>query len=187
MIQFGVQWSAGSPRSGHISEAFTEAERERFHNLLLLAAESPFEGERVNAIEAATRLAAKHGMTLQEAARADAAPPPPPPQPTVARWAPQRDVARFVHMSEQFIKADKKRREEALQEARDRGLDADERRSAAERPSTRAAFSRAKRNGVSHARVLLAETTLPLQEVADLSGLDIYQVVGMKLKMRASA
>ena len=174
------------PRSGHISEAFTESERERFHNLLLLAAESPFEGERVNAIEAATRLAAKHGLTLQEAARADAAPPPPPPQPTVARWSPHRDLARFVHMSEQFIKADKKRREEALREARERGLDADERR-AADRPAKRPAFNRAKRNGVSHARVLLAETTLPLQEVADLSGLDIYQVVGMKLKMRASA
>ena len=125
-------------------------------------------------------------MTLQDAARADAAPPPPPPEPTVARWSPHRDLARFVHMNEQFIKADKQRREEALAEAKARGLDSDERRHA-ERAPKRAAFSRAKRNGVSHARVLLAETTLPLQEVADLSGLDIYQVVGMKLKMRATA
>ena len=31
-----------------ISAAFTEAERQRFHNLLQLAAESPFEGERSN-------------------------------------------------------------------------------------------------------------------------------------------
>ena len=35
-----------------------------------------------------------------------------------------------------------------------------------------------------HAAVLLRETRLPFREVADITGLDIYDVVGMKLKMR---
>ena len=47
----------------------TTAERERFHNLLLMAKESPFEGERTNALEAAERMAQRHDMTLEEAAR----------------------------------------------------------------------------------------------------------------------
>lgn len=153
----------------------------------MLAAESPFEGERVNALSAATRLAAKHGMTLQEAARRGVAPPPPSPPrpPTVACRPAEHDLARFIHLTEQYIKADKKRRERALAEARARGLDSEETETP-ERPYRRPFYSRTKRNGASHARILLAETCLPLREVAALSGLDIYQVVGMKLKMRAS-
>ena len=44
-----------------------------------------------------------------------------------------------------------------------------------------------KRSPGSFARVLLAETSLPLEEIVSLTGLDIYTVVGMKLKLRASA
>ena len=52
----------------------TAAERERFHNLLLMAKESPFEGERSNALEAAERMAKRNGLTLEEAARSEAKP-----------------------------------------------------------------------------------------------------------------
>ena len=43
------------------------AERERFHNLLLMAKESPFEGERSNALEAADL--ARSVVSLQDAPR----------------------------------------------------------------------------------------------------------------------
>jgi hypothetical protein len=35
-----------------------------------------------------------------------------------------------------------------------------------------------------HARVLLEETTLPIEEIADITGLDVYKVAGLKLKLR---
>ena len=56
-------------RRRSISEPFTEEERTRFRNLLELANSSKFDGERANALAAATRIATKHGMTLDEAAR----------------------------------------------------------------------------------------------------------------------
>lgn len=181
-----------SGKEAAISRPFTEEERQRFHNLLLLAAESPFEGERVNAVDAATRMASRHGMSLQEAARHDPTPDPPRqeaprPDKSTAEWRTERDRAAYVHMSEQFLKMDQERRRRAMEEARSRGLDAEERRAAQRRPVYRQNKNPSKRNPESHARVLLSETSLPLQEVADLSGLDFYRVVGMKLKMRSPA
>ena len=35
-----------------------------------------------------------------------------------------------------------------------------------------------------HARILLTETSLRLREIVDITGLDIYQVVGLKLSLR---
>jgi hypothetical protein len=32
--------------------------------------------------------------------------------------------------------------------------------------------------------VLLEETTLPIEEIADITGLDVYKVAGLKLKLR---
>ena len=52
-----------------INIEFTYRERERFRNLLELAKSSKFDGERTNAMAAATRLATKHGLSLEEAAR----------------------------------------------------------------------------------------------------------------------
>ena len=60
----------------------------------------------------------------------------------------------------------------------------------AERRKEKAAAARTprrnnrKRDANSHARVLLQETSLPMEEICMLTGLDIYEVVGMKLKMR---
>jgi hypothetical protein len=41
-------------------------------------------------------------------------------------------------------------------------------------------------NPTRHAAILLKETSLPFNEVARITGLNVYKVVGMKLKMRAA-
>lgn len=163
---------------------FDESERTRFHNLLKLAAESPFKGERAAALAAAGRMAKSHGMTLQEAATGGPEPEPPK-QPFVARSGPHavraRDVGRAIHLMDNWVANDKARREAALAEAFERGLDDDKRkRDTAKVP--RRNFT--KRNPQSHAKVLLQETSLPLLEICSLTGLDIYEVVGLKLKLR---
>lgn len=173
-----------------ISERFTDAEQERFRNLLELAARSPYPGERANALAAATRLADRHGLTLEEAARGETTPsPPPPPEREAAATARAESVfARALHMMDVQLRADKARREAALQAARERGLDAEE--EAARRRSQRQSRTSAKRwrrNPYVHARVLLRETALPLQDIVDITGLDIYKIVEMKLKMREEA
>lgn len=137
-------------------------------------------------------MASRHGMSLQEAARSDPTPDPPRQEAPktnkhTAEWRTERDMAAYVHMSEQFLQMDKERRQRAMEEARRRGLDASERRAAERQTIYRSNKNPSKRNPESHARVLLSETSLPLREVADLSGLDFYRVVGMKLKMRVLA
>ena len=175
----------------HTSEAkggplpFSESERTRFHNLLKLAAESPFKGERSAALAAADRLAKRHGMTLQEAATGGPEPEVPN-KPSMARRGPHdvrgRDVGRAVHLVDTWTVNDKARREAALAEAYERGLDRERgKRSSVQAPRRNAS----KRNPHSHAKILLQETSLPLLEICSLTGLDIYEVVGMKLKMRA--
>ena len=164
---------------------FTKGARARFHNLLKLAAESPFEGERGNALAAAERMASGLGMTLAEAAGAaedrgawHAIPEPPPPQ--------TEGLTRFaqaIHLMDHYLYADKARRENALAAARARGLDAEERAVlAARRPDKLA--SRRRMDPFRHAAMLLRETSLSFHEVAQITGLDIYKVVGLKLKMR---
>lgn len=173
---------------------FSEAERERFHALLLLAAESPFEGERKNALAAADRLAQQHGMTMDEAAAApdltqaptQPARPSTPPERELRRAA-ASDFSGIVNLMDHFVVDDKKRRDEALQEAYDKGLDSAERKAAerqGRRPAWKPKSAGPRRNPRAHAHVLLAETSMPLTEIVSLTGLDIYEVVGMKLKLR---
>tara|TARA_R110002110_G_scaffold115008_3_gene285210 strand:+ start:10574 stop:11134 length:561 start_codon:yes stop_codon:yes gene_type:complete len=183
----------------------TTAERERFHNLLLMAKESPFEGERTNALEAAERMAQRHDMTLEEAARSggeglqkpgEQNPAPKPPSSfeqaeaeAAARERAFAESARFMRDMEDHARSDKARRDEALKAAYDRGLDAEERRRA-ERAASRDKTVRKngrKRNPLVHARVLLKETRLPIKEIASICGLDVYTVAGLKLKMREEA
>ena len=172
---------------------FSEAERERFHALLKLAAESPFEGERRNALAAADRLAKQHGMTMDEAAAPpDMAPAPWPvrsaaPTERELRRADAQEYAGVVNLMDHFVNDDKKRREEALREAYERGLDSVERKAAErreKRPAWKSKSAGARRNPRAHAHVLLSETSMPLTEIVSLTGLDIYEVVGMKLKLR---
>ncbi len=169
---------------------FNAAERERFHALLKLAAESPYEGERGNALAAAERLASQHGMTLDEAALSEP-PAPKTTEPFMRSTKREREaasaVASVINLMEYSLRADKARRDEALREAQERGLNAAERRRAERSPQTRRQARPSKRNPEAHAEVLLAETSLPLKEIVSLTGLDIYEIVGMKLKMRANA
>lgn len=176
----------------------TLREQERFHNLLIVAKESPFAGERRNALAAATRMADRMGLTLEEAARSggeryqDPAPgrrrPGTSPFDDLAemfRHGDHSPRARQTFRSEEMRRAREKRRhEEALAAARARGLDRDERQpvqDAAPRPWH---YNPHRRSPTSHARVLLAETRLSLAEIASISGLDLWAVAGLKLRMR---
>lgn len=162
----------------------------------MLASESPFEGERSNALAAAERMARRKGMTLDEAAAMRSQPAQEQAQPESQRPMSESErsfnsrFATATHLMDQEIRAEKARREAALKAAQERGLDAEERR-AAERRSrqqgTARSNSKARMNPYRHAAVLLKETSLPFREVANITGLDIYQIVGMKLKMRKVA
>jgi len=181
-----------------ITASFTDAERKRFQGLLRLAAESPFAGERANAFAAATRLAARHGLTVEEAAAGDDRAP-------LAQAADRRqsspmnetmggrswfadydppEVGRFMHLTDLAIRLAKMQHEAAVAEARARGLDAAA-EAAARRQADRVQRQSGRRmNPRDHARILLTETSLRLREIVDITGLDIYQVVGLKLALR---
>lgn len=183
-----------------IAKPFTETDRERLRNLLELAESSPFPGERDNALAAAKRLAERYDMSLEEAASRQ----------TDRQRAPGRP-GRHSAMDEDFVspfvyrpdrktadrwqrtsldpaaqEAEKKRWQEAVDAARQRGLDGGE-KSETDRFGTRRPNSRSRRNPIAHATVLLKETSLPFEEIADITGLDIYDVIAMKLKLRAAA
>ena len=76
--------------------------------------------------------------------------------------------------------------QEAVQNARNRGLEWTnaERTAGIFRPRS---FSKARRHPVKHAEVLLNETSLPIQEIMEITGLNVYQVVSLKLKLRVAA
>ena len=177
-----------------IIKEFTKAERIRFRNLLELAKSSKFDGERANALEAAKRIAKKHGMSLDEA----------------ARWTPEstldagrnhgtafyqkkgngEDAGFFYRGGDrQKDEFDKKRWQEAVKQAQGRGLDRAERKhsEAKEADTSKRRTNRSRRDPIKHASILLKETSLPFKEIADITGLDIYKIVGMKLKMRKAA
>ena len=132
-------------------------------------------------------MAKKAGLSLEEAATL----------PNEARrqertenpWqAQEREAAeRFaqaVHLMDHYLRTDKARRDAALRVARERGLDGAER--AAARRNQDRAVSRRRMAPNKHAAVLLRETSFSFKEIADITGLNIYEVVGMKLKMRAA-
>ena len=176
-----------------ISTAFTESERNRFRNLLELANSSKYKGERENALAAATRIAKKHDMSLEEA----------------ARWAPSettdnnkampreefyqksRKGADFADsaQTQQDSEDEKKRWQAAVDRAKDRGLDkAEEAKKAAQAAANaRRKNSKSRRNPKIHADILLKETSFSFDEIADITGLSVYEVIAMKLKSRNAA
>ncbi|HEY7689280.1 MAG TPA: hypothetical protein VH835_11325 [Dongiaceae bacterium] len=151
-----------------------------------LAAESPFAGERENALAAAKRLAERHGMTLEEAAGDSALPRRQQTGFASQTTATQAEAARYVHLMDWQIAVAKMRRDSALSAARSRGLDAHEfaRR---RMPEKRVRANPRRLDPWTHARVLLAETNLRLADIVQITGLTIYQVVGLKLNMRRAA
>jgi len=121
-------------------------------------------------------------MTLEEAAEAGQAGP----RPQEFTPTPDPDFSAFaqaVHLMDYHLAVDKMRREAALQDAIRRGLVNDEPVPPKFQKAT--AQKRRRMNPWRHARVLLSETSLPFREIATITGLDIYQVVGLKLKMRS--
>lgn len=151
-----------------------------------LAANSPFQGERDAALAAAERLVSKHGMTLDEAAQravedneTEAR------EQARAKTHAEQDAARRFREAEARRAADKERWEQAWQDAKARGLDEQPKEKPKGPPPnfTRPRSNR-RRNPVVFAQVLLKETGLPLQEIAAITQLDMYQVVGLKLKLR---
>lgn len=174
------------PELKTISTSLSQKEQERFHNLLKLAANSPYKGERDAALAAAERLVAKHGMTLDEAAQRekdDNLSGPSPAEKAQARA--EQDMARRFREAEARRAADKERWEQAWREAQARGLDGEQgEKSRQQQSDFYRPRSNRRRNPVTFAKVLLKETSLPLHEIAAITQLDIYQVVGLKLKLR---
>ena len=167
-----------------ISTPITAAEQTRFRNLLELANSSEFDGERTNALDAARRLAERHGMTLEEAARTGLEQRQPLPTTADGR-RPDPRAAYFAHAHQQAVEREKRRWEDAVQKARERGLDGGLDAAAARSDRPRRA-SKSRRNPIVHASLLLEETHLPFNEIADITGLSVYAIVGMKLKMRSA-
>jgi hypothetical protein len=186
-VVYSVRLSVNRSGGRVITEPFSEAEYQRFRNLLELASSSPYQGERENALAAAERLAGRHGMTLDEAATGRTQGPAqeaPRAQPNMSQ---EHDLARVVHLMDYQIQLDKARIAEAMQKAVDRGLDEAERRRAATPRIWRTYRSSRRMEPHRHARVLLDETSLPISEIAGITGLDVHKVAALKLKLRRDA
>ena len=190
--------------------SFPEKERLRFRKLLEVAHSTSYDGEREAALDAAARLAGSYGMTLHEAAgmqdprenkktksrpkrqpgfRADfgAAR-----SESVGSWWAQNTRGE-QHLEKDSVAADKKRREAALEDAIQRGLDTDE-IAAAERKKNapKRVYQRSKRmsswrSRPEFVRVLLKETRMSAKEIAAVAGVTVYDVFREKLLMRSSA
>ena len=81
---------------------------------------------------------------------------------------------------------DKARWQSAVKEAQNRGLDWSEQKKTV-RELRHHNFGKARRHPVKHAQVLLNETSLPFFEIAQITGLNVYQVVTIKLQLREAA
>ena len=81
---------------------------------------------------------------------------------------------------------DKARWQSAVKEAQNRGLDWSEQKKTV-RELRQHNFRKARRHPVKHAQVLLNETSLPFFEIAQITGLNVYQVVTIKLQLREAA
>jgi len=101
-----------------------------------------------------------------------------------------RKFSAFVHMTDYQIYLDKQRRDNARREAEARGLDSEEKREAARRAATASRFTRRSKAQMppeKHAWALVRETRLSYQEIARITGLDIYDVLLMKIQWLRAA
>ena len=171
---------------GSIPTGFAEAERTRFRSLLALAAGSSYDGEREAALAAARRLASRHGMSLSEAARSGGEPEFVREESPFERMRRAREAARAhaFRESERQAEEDRARFRAAWEDALRRGLDREEKRARRQPGPGFIWRSRRRLEPVQHATVLLNETRLPFGEIAEITGLDRYAVVGLKLKLR---
>jgi pyruvate/2-oxoglutarate dehydrogenase complex dihydrolipoamide acyltransferase (E2) component len=151
-----------TPEERLIDQELTMEERKLFHSLLKLAEASEYPGERENAMAAAKRIAERKGLTLEEAAMVS---PPVKRQERPQQNPHEKEAAQHVHMMDHDLRMAKQRREEAMEAAR----------------------STARMPAEMHAWKLVTETTLPYQEISKITGLDIYQIVHMKIRCLRAA
>ena len=82
--------------------------------------------------------------------------------------------------------SDKARWQSAVKEAQNRGLDRSEQIKTV-KEFRQYKFGKTRRHPVKHAQVLLNETSLRFFEIAQITGLNVYQVVTIKLQLREAA
>ena len=147
---------------------------------------SEFDGERTNALAAAHRIAAKYKISLKEAVGF------PPSERNVSRSSRASNFHDYPHVVSNVLKnshndaLDKARWQSAVKEAQNRGLDRSEQKKTV-RKLRQYKFGKARRHPVKHAQVLLNETSLRFSEIAQITGLNVYQVVTIKLQLREAA
>ena len=154
--------------------------------MLELASSSEFDGERTNALAAAHRIAAKYKISLKEAVGF------PPSERNVNLSSRISNIHDYPYaVSNVFENShnealDKARWQSAVKEAQNRGLDWSEQKKTV-RKLRQYKFGKARRHPVKHAQVLLNETSLRFSEIAQITGLNVYQVVTIKLQLREAA
>ena len=158
--------------------------QKRFSNLLELAKRSKFRGERNNALSAAKRIAEKHGMTIKEFEKGTSAPKDINSKPWANKSRQKKENITnelFKNINDSYH--EKERWQRAVNSAKARGLDENirKRENIFEKNLN---LSKNKRPAGKHAEVLLKETSLSFKEITEITGLNIYQVVGIKLKLR---
>ncbi|MHB1207250.1 MAG: DUF2786 domain-containing protein [Rhodospirillaceae bacterium] len=202
---------------------FSAKDRLRFRKLLEVAYSTTFPGERDAALNAARKLAATHGMSLHEAAgMKEPAAPEPKPQPrprghagfaadfgaagpeNMGRWWARynargrgTDADHAATTESARVAAEKKRRDEAMEDAFRRGLDAEEIKARAKaearaanrdgRPTRRPGNRGPWRSRPEFIRVLLTETQMTAKDIAAVAGVTIYDVFREKLLLRRAA
>ncbi|MCY4502040.1 MAG: hypothetical protein OXE57_10820 [Alphaproteobacteria bacterium] len=125
-------------------------------------------------------------MSLSEAARSGSEPDPVREETPFERMRRARAAARAQAFrdSERRAEAERERFRAAWEEALRRGLDREEERTRRQSGPSFMWRSRRRLEPVQHATVLLNETHLPFAEIAEITGLDRYAVIGLKLKLR---
>ena len=81
---------------------------------------------------------------------------------------------------------EKARWQSAVRDAKKRGLDRSKQKKTV-RELPQHFFRKSRRHPVKHAQVLLNETSLRFFEIAQITGLNVYQVVTIKLQLREAA
>ena len=168
-----------------------ESEQKKFGNLLELANRSKYRGERENALAAASRLANKFGMTLEQAASLGLNY-----SQGINNDKKKAPDSFFKNVSKEEIKksqvnteSDKKRWQTAMENAKKRGLDKENK--VTTNKKTTANFRRtnntSRREPYTHAKILLKETSLSFKEIANITGISVYKVIALKLKTRKAA
>ena len=94
--------------------------------------------------------------------------------------------AQAFRESERQAEEERARFRAAWDDALRRGLDPEDDRRPGRTGQSFMWRSRRRLEPVQHATVLLNETRLPFSEIAEITGLDRYDVVGLKLKLRAA-